>query len=167
MARSIRRNLMANCSGASVVEFALISVPLFALIIGTVENILVSVARISLDSTLQAVVYDAANNMALANGSILSKNGFCDRTTFLLVDCNASKDLCFSVIQVDQLPIAQIMNVQCTQSISSVAARQGVFAYIVEYKIPNYLNFIPYIMPTLNGTPADIKIRSVALFQPV
>lgn len=150
--------------GAALVELALLAVPLFVLIIGTFQNVLVSIARISLDSTLQSMTYDAANQSGIIALRYFTRSNLCGRSGFYLVDCAKSPDVCFAVIPLDFIALADIATLPCQGSAGGNSMNTGPVAIIVEYRIPNYFNISGFLTSGKTSLPTQSIIRSVALY---
>lgn len=155
-----------DISGAALVEFALIAVPIFIVIFGTVQNVLFSVARISLDSNLQALVYAAANNGSSMPTQFFNRPALCAQAGVYLVACSNSPDLCFSVVQLDTIMANNLAKLPCTGNVNLNSINTGPVAIIVEYRVPNYFAFFGALATSDVSLSPSTTIRSVALYHP-
>ena len=160
--RNIQYRVVSDRAGAAMVEFAFIAIPLFILIFGMLQTVLVFVAKASLDSNLQAIAYDFSN-AGLNNASTMpTRETLCSRNLFVLVDCRSSVDFCFAIIPVDQLPIDQVSTISCTPNTGLFNKVQGTFAFVSEYEVPPFLDIF-VLLKNLTALQTDPpKIRSVA-----
>ena len=159
----ILRSLRTNQSGAAMVELAFIILPLMVLLIGTLETVLVSVARASLDANVQAQAYDTTNADAMQMPTLTTRSSFCQRDGFYLVDCQASDAFCFSVVAIDSVSSSEIDSYPCHPGTSQGPNLQGTLAYIVEYDVPVYFDLFGSIADLGQGGSRRTRIRSVAL----
>jgi Flp pilus assembly pilin Flp len=163
MMRSAILAFRKSQSGAAMVELAFILLPLTVLLIGTLETVLVSIARASLDANLQAQAYDAANADQSQLQFFLARDALCARPGLYLVDCQSSSEFCFSIVPIDTIPSGQLASLQCQSNAIHGPALQGTLAFVTEYKVPSYLDIFGVLADFGLGTNRATTIRSVAL----
>ena len=163
MRRSVILALRKSQSGAAMVELAFILLPLTMLLIGTLETVLVSIARASLDSNLQAQAYDAANADQTQIQSFLTRDALCARSGLYLVDCQSGSEFCFSIVPIDNVPTIDGLSLRCHSNSSPNLASQGALAFIAEYNVPAYLDIFGLMADFGLGSKRNTRIRSVAL----
>lgn len=156
------RRVRAFNKGATSVEFALIIVPFLALLFGTLQSLLVSTAKLTLDSALQTLAYDAANASATDLQALLNRQNLCTKSVLFLVSCKASSDLCFSVIPLDLGGSIQEPVRTCQAKTAQENPSGCCYQIMVEYQIPVVFDFTRQLM-FMSGNMAEPNIlRSVA-----
>lgn len=155
-----------DCRGSALVELALIALPLFVVILATLQNALVSVARISLDANVQSMTYDTTNLDKPLIANILTRDNLCARQGFYLTDCATSPDFCLSIVSLDIVKFENISKLDCGGGSQIDTTKTGPLALIVEYPVPEFLNALSLLQMGTSNSSTRMKIRSVALYIP-
>lgn len=160
--RQIVEPIKEDRRGAAAVEFALIAIPMVILIFGTIQNTILSAAKLSLDTAVQNLAYDASNLDAGSAGSILTRQNFCSRTGFYLTDCASDTQLCFIVIPLEVGGVLQNPVLECDLSNAFPPTTTCCYQLIVAYPVPSVFD-ISYLLATLSGAvPQQKFLQSVA-----
>lgn len=149
--------------GAAAVEFALIAVPVLFLILVTFQLILVTTARIALDTAAHQLASDAANADPVELATVLNRDTLCANTAFVLVNCVTDKSLCFSVRTFDPAVSAPPPVDSCTDQEAEIMPTACCYEIRIEYPVPLALDFIRVFLASLSSTTTVSMIRTVAL----
>lgn len=148
--------------GVSSVEFALIAVPLLVLIFGTIQNLILPTAQVTLDSALQNLAYDAVNATPESLPKILNKQNLCNRKALFLVNCDEGSDLCFAVTSLDNQGSLKSPDFSCDALDLPLSFAGCCYQLTVEYDIPTLFDLTSIFIGSSTQAAVSRKLRSVA-----
>ncbi len=149
--------------GAAAVEFALVAVPALFLILVTFQVILVTTARIALDSAVHQIASDAANADPAELADILTRDNLCAKTAFSLVNCSTDKRFCFSVRTMDPAASTRPPVNTCMERGIQIIPTGCCYEIRIEYPVPLALDFIRVFLAPISQNATLSMIRSIAL----
>lgn len=157
------RKLWQSRSGVAAVEFALIAIPALILIVGSIQNAMLAIARISLDIAVQNFAYDLANAPASDVPAKQERGVLCQKPALYLIDCETDPDFCFLVTPFDPALKDPNFLPQCPAGGSQTKASPCCYSILVQYPVPLAFDVVRLFGLNNGGNAAPLMVRSVAL----
>ena len=149
--------------GAAAVEFALIAIPMMVLIFGSIQNLVLSAAKLSLDLSVQNFAYEASNSDANILTANYPRSAFCNKALFNLVDCNSKDEFCFHIFALGSGEALQNPTSGCDNQSEAAIAPACCYQVIVSYQVPPVFD-ISAFLAIFGGTTGQRRvIQSVGL----
>lgn len=149
-------------AGVSSVEFALIAIPLIALLLITFQVLIISTARVTLDSALQSLAYDIVNAEEKDIQSLLNKDALCQKSALFLVACKTDPKLCFASLRFDAMALQPALVTKCKEGNVSQSDAGCCYQLVVEYAVPAAFDLGQYLWSEPKKISAPRKIRAIA-----